>query len=196
MSKSLIIAVGLLILVVSGLAYVVINSLSQSPKVIPIVDLSNIRVVGVPTINANDPLERGEVAYNTFCAHCHGYSGEGEGAEVDASLPDTLGYMPVPRHDNKGHTWMHPDGIIIAAVRQGLPSPLYRYPMPAFSPEALSEAQMADILLYIKQWWTPEQRAAQAALTKRHTEALNSLSPLATVQHAPHATMSTPTSVP
>lgn len=126
----------------------------------------------LPTVDQSNPLARGKLVYDTLCAHCHGYQGEGEGRNLDPDRPDTLGYLPVPRHDREGHTWMHPDQLLIASIRLGLPNPLYRYQMPAFSEQALSDQQLADMLLYIKQWWTDEQRAAQAAVTERLRQAL------------------------
>src|SRR5689334_2903735 len=110
-SKSLTIVSVLLVMTLAGLVAIVKISRSDAfaPSPIPLLDLSKTTPVGVSPVNQNDPLDRGKWAYNTFCAHCHGYSGEGEGPNVDTTLPDALGYMPVPRHDSKGHTWMHAD---------------------------------------------------------------------------------------
>jgi mono/diheme cytochrome c family protein len=178
-SRSLMIALLVLVASLAGLVVIAakfgLGSVQLTP--IPMVDLSNITPVGFATVDQRNPLDRGKFAYNDYCAHCHGYSGEGEGDNVDPSLPDALGYMPVPRHDSKGHTWMHPDQIIIASIRQGLPGPLYRYQMPAVPPENLSDAQITDILLYIKQWWTPAQRDAQASMTNQLAQALKRLGP-------------------
>jgi mono/diheme cytochrome c family protein len=133
-----------------------------------------IQVGAAPTVDQNDPLARGQTAYNTFCAHCHGYSGEGEKDSVDPSKPDKLGYMPVPRHDSKGHTWLHPDQLIIQAIRSGISNPLYRYQMPAVPEDKLSAQQVDDILAYIKQWWTEEQRKTQAQYTEQLRQARDS----------------------
>ncbi len=130
---------------------------------------------GMPTVDQTNPLARGQVAYNTYCAHCHGYSGEGEKASIDPSKPDKIGYMPVPRHDSEGHTWMHPDQLIKDAVRNGIANPMYRYAMPAVPEDRLSDQQIGDILGYVKQWWTEDQRATQAQYTEAMKQARESL---------------------
>lgn len=104
--------------------------------------------------------------YETYCAHCHGYAGEGEPGGPNPHIPDALGYMPVPRHDSQGHTWLHPDQLLVAAIKQGSTDPLYRYQMPAFD-GILQDGEIAAILAYIRRWWTPEQREQQAAATER-----------------------------
>ncbi len=125
----------------------------------------------LPTVNAQDPLARGKQLYDTYCAHCHGSNGEGQMPNIDSSKPDELGFMPVPPHNSQGHTWLHPDTLLKAVIRQGLPNPLYRYQMPAFGPELLSDAQLDDLLNYIKQWWTDAQRDFQAKVSTTYLQA-------------------------
>jgi mono/diheme cytochrome c family protein len=138
---------------------------------LPTLNLSGVTAVGDPTVDQNDPLSRGEWAYDTYCAHCHGYKGEGEGDNINPDEPDSLGFMPVPRHDSKGHTWKHPDQLLKATVRTGIINPLYRYVMPAMPASALPDQQLDDILLYIKRWWTQEQRDFQSKITEQLSQA-------------------------
>lgn len=108
----------------------------------------------------------GRVLYDTHCAHCHGYAGEGEPGGPNPNLPDALGYMPVPRHDSQGRTWLYPDQLLIEVIKVGTTNPINRFQMPAFA-GILNDAQINIILDYIKAWWTPAQREQQAAVTER-----------------------------
>ena len=112
-----------------------------------------------------DELARGQVLYQP-CIHCHGQYGEGEGNAPNPYVPDQFGYMRVPRHDSLGHTWMHPDQILVEFIKKGSNNLLYRNVMPPFE-SIYTDEEILVLLDYIKYWWTPEQRAQQAAATRR-----------------------------
>lgn len=79
---------------------------------------------------------------------CHGGETGGDIADVP------------PRHNAEGHTWHHPDCLLIEIVqegtswRPGLPDDAPT--MPPF-PDELSDQDIHAILAYIKTWWTQEQ---------------------------------------
>lgn len=116
-----------------------------------------------------DPeLAEGETQYNLLCAHCHGYQLEGQ---LAVTIPQTLnlGMHTVPPHDSTGHTWQHPDQLLIRVIREGIQNPLDQYPMPAFG-DGLSEAQIRAILRYIKLSWTDAQREYNQRVTDQWAE--------------------------
>lgn len=57
------------------------------------------------------------------------------------------------------HAWHHPDSQIAEMIRGG------SIPMPAVGPD-WSDEDIDSVLAYIKQWWTPEQRAFQAEVSR------------------------------
>lgn len=118
----------------------------------------------VPTMI--DPvLSQGQSLYNRWCAHCHGYNGEGQLAStVENTL--NLGMKTVPAHDSTGHTWQHPDNLLVQVIKKGIQNPLNHYQMPAFE-GTLTDTEINSLLSYMRQWWTDEQRQHQAAVTQR-----------------------------
>lgn len=116
------------------------------------------------TVAADPVLAAGKTNYDFLCAHCHGYNGEGQtGTTVEETLK--MGMNLIPGHDSTFHTWQHPDQLLVRVIQEGIDNPLNRYLMPAYI-SALTEAQIMEILTYIKIWWTDEQRAYQARLTE------------------------------
>lgn len=101
------------------------------------------------------PLEAGESLYQANCLVCHG-DREGKGATAGASP-----------HNETGHTWHHPDAQLKEWVLNGR---LF-LGMPAFK-DKLTEADVEAVLVYLKTWWTPEQRESQADISRRYQEAL------------------------
>jgi mono/diheme cytochrome c family protein len=122
----------------------------------------------IPTMS--DPLlVQGQNLYNQWCAHCHGYQGEGQLAStVENTL--RLGMKTVPAHDSSGQTWKHPDQLLVEVIKQGVQNPLNHYEMPGFE-GTLSDNQIQAVLTYMRHWWTPIQRKHQADVTRRWTEA-------------------------
>lgn len=98
----------------------------------------------------------GAQLYETYCAACHGISGEG-----DPRWPqlDEKGDMTSPPHNEKGHTWRHSNDELVQMTLMGFRDPYNKTDflnMPPFEGILTSE-QIVDILEYIKQWWTPKQ---------------------------------------
>jgi len=120
-----------------------------------------------------DPLDsalvtQGKGVYATHCAACHGATLEGQ-PEWRKRLPN--GRLPAPPHDGSGHTWHHPDAVLIDIVKNGLvPGRTapdgYQSDMPAYA-QVLSDADIAAVLAYIKSSWPPEALAMQKELSQR-----------------------------
>jgi mono/diheme cytochrome c family protein len=156
----------LLTLLAAGLA---LASCSGPVEQSALLEVTLISPDSLPTSTFSDPvLQQGEADYNQWCGHCHGYNGEGQ---IAASIPRTLelGMRIVPPHDSTGHTWRHPDQLLILSIQRGVQNPLNQFQMPAFE-GTLSEERIVGMLEYIKLWWTDEQRAHQTMLTERWTE--------------------------
>lgn len=113
-----------------------------------------------------DLYARGELVYAANCAACHGINGQGQ--FPDAPLePDATGRYGAPPHNEAGHTWHHDDDLLIQIVREGgMGSPEAFYPMPAFG-QILTDDDLQAVLVYIKGFWTEEQRTFQRQSTER-----------------------------
>lgn len=115
------------------------------------------------TIAADEALMVGKEQYDLRCGHCHGFGGEGQ---VATTIENTLslGMNTVPAHDATGHTWQHPDQLLVEVIKRGIQNPLDQFPMPPFA-AVMSDDEMYAVLEYMKLWWTDDQRAYQAGLT-------------------------------
>lgn len=123
----------------------------------------------LPTRTFTNPaLEEGRYLYNYHCAHCHGFDGEGQLAATIGQARE-LGLHLVPPQDSTGHTWEHPDYLLIRVIEDGIPNPLMQFPMPSYK-GVMSEQEIRNILSYIRLWWTEPQRAHQQAVTRRWAE--------------------------
>jgi mono/diheme cytochrome c family protein len=85
-------------------------------------------------------LARGQQLYGTYCASCHGQSGEGMG--------------PFPALNSGQHAYSHADWEIIAQIKNG------KNAMPAFATQ-LSDQDIVDIIARVKAWWGPGQLSEQ-----------------------------------
>ena len=120
-----------------------------------------------------DPSDKGLVVqgkgiYTAHCAACHGEHLEGQ-PEWRTRLPN--GKLPAPPHDGSGHTWHHPDAVLVDIVKNGLAPGRtapdgYQSDMPAYK-QVLSDAEIAAVLAYIKSAWPPDALAMQKELTLR-----------------------------
>lgn len=100
-------------------------------------------------------LSRGAELYAANCQVCHGdQAGRG-------------GRPGVTPHNERGHTWHHPDAQLkewVLGGREFLGMPAFR--------DKLTEQEVEVILAFIKTWWTEEQRESQADISRRYQEAL------------------------
>jgi mono/diheme cytochrome c family protein len=116
------------------------------------------------TVTADADLTTGKASYDLYCAHCHGYHGEGQtGPTVEDTL--RMGMNLIPGHNATYDTYQHPDQLLLRVIQEGVSNPLNRYIMPAYG-SSLSEAEIMQIINYMKLFWTEEQRAYQARLTE------------------------------
>ena len=115
-----------------------------------------------PKSDSPQQMAEGEEIYQTYCAECHGVTGEGE--YPDAPLdPGPDGLMGAPPHDETGHTWHHADAQLIQRIKQGGNFDGFK-PMPGFD-DTLTDAEIEAVLAYIKTLWTEEQREIQAEVS-------------------------------
>lgn len=94
----------------------------------------------------------GEKVYAANCASCHGANLEGQ-PQWQRRLPD--GRMPAPPHDERGHTWHHPDELLFGITKYGVARyapPGYESDMRAFG-GTLSDDEIWAVLAYIKSHW-------------------------------------------
>lgn len=123
----------------------------------------------IPTVDPTDTrMALAQDNYNSYCAHCHGYGGEGQPQDT-AIRTRELGYSVVPAHDASGHTWEHPDQLLFEAIKYGIESPLHLYPMSAYG-DRMSDDEIFAVVDYLKRWWTDEQQAWQAQLSEQFAE--------------------------
>ncbi|OWY07950.1 cytochrome C [Thioclava sp. JM3] len=111
-------------------------------------------------------IARGKQLYATHCASCHGADLEGQPDWREAG-PD--GVLPAPPHDATGHTWHHETALLFDYVKQGGAVALaargvadFPSGMPGFG-GTLSDAEILDILGFIRSTWPERMQAVQAA---------------------------------
>lgn len=123
------------------------------------------------TVSAQDAgLASGKALYQENCASCHGSNLEGQ-ADWKIRLPN--GRLPAPPHDESGHTWHHPDRVLVEIVNRGTAAIVgggYESDMPGFG-DVLSDEEVIAILDYIKSTWPARARDAQAKITQGDEEA-------------------------
>ncbi|GGH18614.1 Cytochrome c, mono-and diheme variants [Cribrihabitans marinus] len=116
------------------------------------------------TVPENVDIAQGEKLYGEFCASCHGADLEGQ---PDWRSPGPDGILPAPPHDVTGHTWHHPDRVLFNYTKLGGEATLalqgveFESGMPGFG-DQLSDAEIWNIIAYIKSTWPERQRAVQA----------------------------------
>ena len=111
-------------------------------------------------------LDRGRTLYAEQCASCHGADLEGQ---PGWQRPGPDGVLPAPPHDETGHTWHHADRMLFDYTRLGGAEALAALGvedmasgMPGFG-EELTDAEIRDVLAWIKSTWPEEIRRSQAA---------------------------------
>ena len=99
-------------------------------------------------------VARGKAVYDKACASCHGANLEGQPGWRTAGGGGT---RPAPPHDQTGHTWHHPDQLLLEITRQGT-AKLFGGRgggMPGFA-DQLADEDIIAALSYIKSRW-PEK---------------------------------------
>ena len=127
--------------------------LPPSAKFIATTRASQVEIQEPPAETADS----GAKLYTASCLSCHG-DRKGEG-----------GTGLAPSHNETGHTWHHPDAQLKERIFNGT---IGFGQMPAFK-DKLTEEEVNAVLTYIKTWWTEEQRADQADISKRYQDALD-----------------------
>lgn len=111
---------------------------------------------------------QGRVIYANNCASCHGAELQGQ-PNWRQRLAN--GRLPAPPHDKTGHTWHHPDAMLIDMVKNSLvpgrTAPRgYETDMPAYR-DILTDEEIIAVLAYIKSSWPPKVLEAQKEVTVR-----------------------------
>lgn len=109
-------------------------------------------------------LATGEALYTQHCAACHGANLEGQ---PNWKVPGATGVYPAPPHNRDGHTWHHPDSVLLEIIAQGGTMP--QSAMPAFG-DKLNPNEMDAILVYIKSSWGQEELEFQREVTQNMQE--------------------------
>ena len=113
-------------------------------------------------------VSAGQAIYAANCAQCHGANLEGQ---PDWKSRSANGRMPAPPHDDKGHTWHHPDDVLFGITKVGVAPPYappgYQSDMPGFDGK-LTDEQIWDVLAYIKSRWSVRAQQAQAQIDKQY----------------------------
>lgn len=97
----------------------------------------------------------GAEIYAAQCASCHGAALEGA---ANWRERDADGYLPAPPHDETGHTWHHPDPVLIAVTAEGTAALVggdYQSRMIGFG-DVLSADEIIAVLSFIKSTWPDE----------------------------------------
>ncbi len=119
-------------------------------------------------LSPDDPevVRRGAEVYAAQCAACHGARLEGQ-PDWRRRGPDNR--LPAPPHDASGHTWHHPDELLIRITKFGpaaVVSGPYESNMPAYA-EVLSDADIRAALSYIKSTWPEDARRYQDSINEQ-----------------------------
>lgn len=129
---------------------------------------STIRPSGPAFIDPADQslVMQGKAIYANNCAACHGEALQGQPNWRERM---SNGRLPAPPHDKSGHTWHHPDAMLVDMVKNGLvpgktAPPGYVSDMPAYR-DILSDEETIAVLTYIKSTWPPKVLEAQKEVT-------------------------------
>ena len=129
--------------------------------------LNSNATAGEANPNDTKQVERGQLTYKKFCAVCHGENLEGQ-PNWRIRKPD--GKLPAPPHDETGHTWHHPDGVLFGITKNGLVPPHapanYKSDMPAWG-ATLKDSDIWAVLAYIKSRWPAQARKTQEEINAR-----------------------------
>jgi len=96
------------------------------------------------SLTASAKPAHGEALYKTYCASCHGPSGQGEFNWMNKD-------RGAPPLDSSAHAWHHEDAQLVSMILDK-PAPDSR--MPPWR-GILTRDDAIDIVAYIKTLWTP-----------------------------------------
>lgn len=140
--------------------WVLLGACTAATQGEPVV-IQGTAVPPLPTLDAAI-LEEGESLYATYCAACHGAALEGQ---PDWKIRQEDGSYPAPPHDSTGHTWHHPDELLLEIIARG-GDPALGSKMPGFE-NTLPADKIQAILAFIKSHWGDEEMAFQWWITAR-----------------------------
>ncbi len=147
---------------ISAIVALVACSGTENPSSTPIPAIQTAPAVDAPIDPAStlgkEFIEESDL-YAANCQVCHG-DRNGAGGRGGA-----------PIHNDRGHTWHHPDAQLRGWVlngKLGFGSP----GLPALG-DKLTEPEVDAILTFIKSWWTTDQRESQADISERYQDALD-----------------------
>lgn len=116
-------------------------------------------------------INAGQKSYVEHCASCHGVN---LGGEPNWQTPNANGVLPAPPHDETGHTWHHDNELLFEYTKLGGKGALaargisdFNGGMPAFE-DALSDAEIWDILAYIRSTWPERMQQVQDSRNPPH----------------------------
>ena len=141
------------------------NSLQQSPSLSELAGTPSPTIPPLPELNS-DEVALGKVVYDQNCAACHGVNLEGQS---NWKVQNEDGRFKAPPHNEDGHTWHHPDSLLLESIQLGGA----RFEdviiggssdMPAFA-ETLSGEEITAVLSYIKSNWPDDLRQIQWEVT-------------------------------
>lgn len=119
----------------------------------------------------NRDVNAGQQLYAENCASCHGVNLEGQ---QNWQTPNQDGVLPAPPHDQNGHTWHHDNKLLfdytkrggrVALALRGLSD--FNSGMQGFG-DTLSDAEIWDILAYIRSTWPEQIRTIQNSQNPAH----------------------------
>ncbi len=115
----------------------------------------------------HDVVADGRSLYAEHCASCHGAHLEGQSRRTEGGA---LVSQPLaPPHNASGHTWQHPDFVLLLLTKIGaaaeLCRPLDERLMPKFE-HMLTDDEIVAILSYIKSTWPDYIRAQQDSINR------------------------------
>jgi mono/diheme cytochrome c family protein len=147
--------------VITILGYLAFSSYKSPSSNAPVTILETT-VPPIPTLNP-EVVAMGKQLYDQYCASCHGVNLEGV-PDWKTTQPD--GSLLPPPHDSSGHTWHHPDPVLIEIITNGGDPTLYNTKMPGFG-NRLTESEIEAVLDYIKSHWDIKDREYQWWMTAR-----------------------------
>ncbi len=132
-------------------------------------------LIGTPTLADHDwkgrNVDVGQHLYAENCASCHGANLEGQ---PNWQTPNDDGTLPAPPHDATGHTWHHDNKLLFEYTKLGGRDALalrglsdFNSGMQGFG-DTLSDADIWDILAYIRSTWPDQVRKIQDGQNPTH----------------------------